>query len=48
MLIDTQANGTAIRYDGSKSEEFHEISKEDEEIEVKLLGGYITGKNVTD
>jgi hypothetical protein len=46
MLIDTQANGTAIRYDGANSEEFHEI--DNEEIEVKLLGGYITGKNVTD
>jgi len=48
MLIDTQANGTAIQYEGSKSESFIEIEQEEKEVRVELLDGFIMGKNVTD
>ena len=45
MLIDTQANGTAIKYNGHQSETLKDLK---EEVKVELLDGFIEGKNVTD
>ena len=45
LLIDTQANGTAIMYTGQDSGLFNDTN---DSIKVELLDGIIEGRDVTD
>ena len=45
MLIDTQANGTAIKYNGVESGTYIDLH---EDIKIEMLDGLIEGKSVTD